>query len=96
MGVLSVRKIYYFLLVLFILFALGYSINGKNGILKIIELKRELREISIETDKINRENELLRMKIESLKTDKKAVEFVAREDLGMMRQDEVLVIFKDR
>lgn len=90
------RKIYYTLLIVITLFSLIYSVKGKYGILKIIELRHEIAEIKNDSEKISRENAAFQMKIEALKTDKKAVESVAREELGMVREDEVFLIFRDR
>jgi cell division protein FtsB len=90
------RKIYYILLIIITILSLIYSIRGKYGILKIIELKHEIADIKNDTEKINKENEYFQMRIEALKTDRKTVESVAREELGMVREDEVLLLFKNR
>ncbi len=90
------RKIYYTLLIVITLLSLIYSVKGKYGILKIIELRHEIADIKSDSEKIRKENAVFQMKIEALKTDKKAVESVAREELGMVREDEVFLLFKDR
>ncbi len=90
------RKIYYVLLIVITILSLIYSVKGKHGILKIIELKHEIANIKSDSEKISKENNVLQMKIEALKKDRKAVESIAREELGMVREDEVLLLFKDR
>ncbi len=90
------RKIYYILLIVITVFSLIYSLKGKGGILKIVELKHEIANIKSDSERIMKENNLLQMKIDALKKDRKAVESIAREELGMVREDEVLLLFKDR
>ncbi len=87
------RKIYYIIIIIFTLISLFYSITGKNGVLKIIQLKHEIAEIREETEKINRENELLQTRIDLLKKDRRMVEYISRDELGMVREDEVLILF---
>lgn len=90
------RKIYYILLIIITFLSLIYSVKGRYGILKIIELKSEIANIKSISEKISNENAVFKMKIEMLKTDRKVVESVAREELGMVRKDEILILFKDR
>lgn len=59
-------------------------------------MKHEIADIKSDSEKISKENAVFQMKIEALKTDRKAVESVAREELGMVREDEVFLLFKDR
>lgn len=90
------RKIYYILLIIITVISLIYSISSRHGILKIIELENEIVDIKNDAEKIKKENEFYKLKIEALKRDRKAVESVARDELGMVREDEVLLLFKDK
>ena len=42
-----------------------------------------------------KENERLKLQIEALKTDSEEIERVAREELGMIKPDEVLYCFEE-
>jgi cell division protein FtsB len=92
----NIRKFYYIILIVITVFSFAYSIRGSNGFIKILKLKKEIAMIKNEIERIERENELLRARIESLKKDRRSIEFVAREELGMIREDEYLILFKDK
>jgi len=92
----NIRKFYYIILIVITVFSFAYSIRGSNGFIKILKLKKEIAMIKNEIERIERENELLRARIESLKKDRRSIEFIAREELGMIREDEYLILFKDK
>lgn len=58
-------------------------------------LRRELGEVEHENDRMRREVVELTADVEALRTDPEAIERVARDDLGMVREGELLFQFPD-
>jgi cell division protein FtsB len=87
-------KIQVLLLIFFIFLIAYWTIFGDNGILKLRKIEQENEQVKAASEKIKTENERLKKEIKLLREDKKYVEKVAREDLGMTRKDEF--IFKKK
>jgi len=80
-----------FLLLIFFIFLIAYwTIFGDNGILKLRKIEQENEKVKAASEKIKAENERLKKEITLLREDRKYVEKVAREDLGMTRKDEII------
>lgn len=73
-----------FFIFLFILF-------GNNGLFDLRLLKQEKNRLIEKNDGLNQKNLLLYREIERLKNDLEYVEHMARQELGMVGQDEVVV-----
>jgi cell division protein FtsB len=83
------------LLLIFLIFLIAYwTIFGDNGILKLRKIEQENEQVKVASEKIKAENERLKKEITLLREDRKYVEKVAREELGMTRKDEI--IFKKK
>ena len=76
-----------FLMLLFIVF-------GENGLMDLYKLKIKKDTLSKENDEIKKENLSLYRTIERLKNDPKYVEDVARKELGVIGEDEVIIKVK--
>ena len=84
-----------FLLLIFSIFLIAYwTIFGDNGILKLKKIEQESEKVKAASEKIKSENERLKKEIKLLQDDRKYVEKVAREELGMTSKDEI--IFKKK
>ena len=83
-------KIQFLLLVFFIFLIAYWTIFGDNGILKLKKIEQENQQVKMASEKIKAENEKLKKEIKLLREDKKYVEKVAREELGMTRKDEII------
>lgn len=70
------------------LVALG--IFGNNGILTYTQLNRHYREMEIRVEKLKQENKRLAEETQALGNDPFLIERIAREELGMVKPDEVL------
>jgi len=80
-----------FLLLIFFIFLIAYwTIFGDNGILKLRKIEQENEKVKVASEKIKAENERLKKEIKLHQEDRKYVEKVAREELGMTRQDEII------
>jgi cell division protein FtsB len=66
---------------------------GEKSLFKVIALYREQEHLIAQIEEMKGQNEKLGQQIEDLKTDPKAVERIAREELGMVRKDETVYRF---
>jgi len=84
------EKIQFLLLIFFIFLIAYWTIFGDNGILKLRKIEQESEKVKAASEKIKAENERLKKEIKLLQEDRKYVEKVAREELGMTRQNEII------
>ncbi len=84
-----------FLFLIFIFFVvLGLlTFFGDKGILHLLRLERELTRIKEANHKFEQENEALREEIRKLQSEKRSIEELARKELGMVRQGEIIYQF---
>jgi len=66
---------------------------GEKSIFKVIALYHEQKQLFNQIEEIKVKNKKLQQQIEDLRTDAKAVERIAREELGMVRRDEIVYRF---
>jgi len=81
-------------LVISVLFSVIFfvlSFVGDHGILQVKRQRRELARVQGQVQQMWDENQRLEAEIAALKSDPKAVEKIAREDLGFARPDEVVI-----
>ncbi len=69
------------------------SILDDEGLPRYRALKGELAEIERVNDRLRREVEQLHREADSLRIDPQAIERIARDELGMIREDEILFQF---
>lgn len=84
------RYTYLILLVFMILLIAYYTIFGERGILKMRKLGSNLENIRASTQELKEENEELKREIRLLQEDEAYVERIAREELGLAREDEII------
>lgn len=77
-------------LILVILVIAYYTIFGERGILQIQNLGRLLADIRASTEKLKEENEGLKREIRLLQEDEAYIERIARQELGLAREDEII------
>jgi cell division protein FtsB len=71
------------------------ALVGDKGFLDTLRARRQYRDVSAELVRRRQENVRLREEIRRLREDPSRIESVAREDLGLMREGEVLFIVHD-
>ena len=71
-------------------------IFSPEGLPRLRGLERELAAVDEENRRLEREIEELRGRVERLRDDPAAVERIARDDLGLVRQSEVVFQFPQR
>jgi len=83
------------LLVGLILLVWYFSLFGEKGLIKIIQLRRERDRIIADVSRMEEENKRLQEEIKRLRDDSRYLESVARRDLGLIKENEILFIFED-
>lgn len=71
------------------------ALVGEKGFLDTLRARRQYRELAVALAQKRQENARLRDEIHRLRDDPSRIEAVAREDLGLMREGEVLFIVRD-
>jgi cell division protein FtsB len=78
------------------LFALlVHDIFGPHGFIAMRRTQKEIDEIREQIGKVNEENKSLAEQVNSLKTDPKAIERIAREEMGLARPGEMIFKLPD-
>lgn len=82
------------LLVLISLLILGtLTFFGENGILHLFRLQKELARIKDKNFKLEEENQKLKEEVKRLQSDKRYIEEIARKELGMVKEGEIIYQF---
>jgi len=63
--------------------------------MNVLSLKKELKEIENHNQNLRDENDRLKNYIYLLKEDKSFIEKIAREELGLVKTDELIYLFED-
>ena len=87
--IIGVSVVFLFTLLLMIVF-------GDNGFLDLERLNREKAELTKMSSDMESENLKLYRKVERLKNDPVFIENTARQELGMIHEDEVILKFKTK
>ena len=87
-------KNYLIILLLLILVMIFFTIFRQQGIIHIYRLTKEKDQIEAFNKKVEEDNRNLKTKIHSLKKDRSYIEGIARQGLGLAREDEIIYQFK--
>lgn len=71
------------------------SLIGSSGLLEALRARRQYAALAADLDQKRRENADLRDEIRRLREDPATIESIARQELGLMRPGEVLVVVHD-
>ena len=71
--------------------AFAYAIMGNKGYLELRRREAKNQELRLKADELRRENKEILNEIRALKSDPKAIEKIAREELGMVKPGEVKI-----
>ncbi|TNF49938.1 MAG: septum formation initiator family protein [Deltaproteobacteria bacterium] len=75
---------------------LGFAFFGDRGILYMLKLSGQKADLVQKITDVESDNQALRGEIDSLRGDRRYIERVARTELGMVRDDELVFQFSDR
>jgi cell division protein FtsB len=70
---------------------LFFIIFGEHGLIDLNSLKNEKNQLSEKSEQLTRKNLSLSIEIDRLKHDPKYIENVARQELGMVGEDELIL-----
>ena len=91
---MKIRKKPLLLLMLAFVLILGVLVFfGERGILHRLHLQRELARIKAANAKVEEENRKLKEEVRRLQTEKKYIEEIARKELGMVKEGEIVYQF---
>ena len=90
----GMKKKRFLLLVLIFLLILGIlTFFGEKGILHLFRLQKEVARIKEKNIKLEEENQKLREEVKRLQSDKRYIEEIARKELGMVKEGEIIYQF---
>jgi len=79
-----------------VLLILGFAFFGDRGILHMLKLSGQKADLMQEITEAEADNQALRTEINSLRNDRRYIERIARTELGMVRDDELVFQFSGR
>jgi cell division protein FtsB/cell division protein DivIC len=90
------RKKRFLLLILVSLLIFGtLTFFGEKGILHLLRLQKEVAQIKDRNIKLEEENQKLREEVKRLQRDKRYIEEIARKELGMVKEGEIIYQFEN-
>lgn len=81
-------------IVVIIAASVGNAVFGERGFIGLLKAKRELQEFEQEIANLRAKNARLVEEIRALKTDPLAIERLAREELGLVKPGEIVLMVK--
>ena len=78
-----------------ILIILGFALFGQKGILRTLQANRHQAELEAELRDQEATIRRLKEEIEALRSDPKYIESIARRELGMVKEDELVYQFSE-
>lgn len=78
------------LFVLLLLALVAHVLFGQHGLLAMRRAQKEVGRLQQEIAQLNEENKKLAEEVQALKTDPKLIERIAREEMGLARQGELI------
>jgi cell division protein FtsL len=89
-----VKRKRFLLLILVSFLILGFlTFFGEKGILHLLHLQKELARIKEANIKVEEENQRLREEVRRLQHEKRYIEEIARKELGMVKEGEIIYLF---
>ena len=86
------KRILLFTIFLFLILGI-LTFFGDKGILHLLRLQKELARIKERNAKMEEENRNLREEVKRLQHEKRYIEEIARKELGMIKQGEIIYQF---
>ncbi len=82
--------------VLIITALIALALFGDKGVLRALQANRQKSELEAEVRALETVNAELRREIEALRSDRRTIENLARKELGMVKDDELVYQFRNR
>jgi cell division protein FtsB len=90
------KKIISLLFILVLMALLAMTVFGQRGLLHMTRLKEDLRLFEEGNQRLQKENLVLKKQIEQLKNDRHHLEDLARDELGLARENELIYELKKK
>ena len=90
------EKVFFTILAILILILIVLIWTNDRGLNKYIQNLKEYEQLEKEMTKLKEENEILKKEIKLMEKDQYFYEKVAREDLNMIKEGEIIIKFDDR
>ena len=71
------------------------ALIGDRGLAEMLRARQQLRQTAADLESLRRTNANLSILIETLNSDVRTIENIARDELGLIRKGEVLIVLKD-
>ena len=68
------------------------ALAGDRGLTATVRARHDRRALTAEIDSLRAENARLRARVQALRNDPAAIEAIARQELGLLRRDEKVVV----
>lgn len=75
------------------LLLLGFAVFGEKGLLRALQYRRQQQALEQKLKELEETNAALRKEIEALRSDHRRIEAIARKELGLVRDDELIYQF---
>lgn len=69
---------------------------GEKGIFNLLRLRKEVVRIKEKNSQLEGENQRLKEEIKKLQSDRRYIEEIARKELGMVKEGEIIYRFDDK
>jgi len=90
------KKIISLTFILILVALLAMTVFGQRGLLHMTRLKEELRLFEENNQRLQKENLALKKQIEQLKNDRRHLEDLARDELGLAKENELIYELKKK
>lgn len=92
MNFIGSKKRIYFIVIIAAISVL--AVFGDKGLLDVWKFRKERQKLAVQKSQLEDENKRLAQEIRLLKTDKQYALTVARQELGMVKKDEVIYMIE--
>jgi cell division protein FtsB len=92
----TIRRNAGYVLVLFCIALLVHEVFGVHGILALRHEQKEIQNLRQQIHQLQQENEQLNKQVKALQSDPKAIERLAREQMHMARQGEIIYTLPEK
>jgi len=89
------KRVLLFILIFLLIFGI-FTFFGEKGIFNLLHIQKEVARIKEKNAKLEEENQKLREEVKRLQTDRRYIEEIARKELGMVKEGEIIYQFDDK
>jgi len=83
------------LLALLVIVLIAHDVLGTHGYLAMRRTQNQINKVNADLDRLNKENAHRHEEVKDLRTDKQAIEKIARDELGLVKDRDVVIKTSD-